>query len=184
MIHILIVIIYTRVGWYLPNWHRTMPTVKHHDGRWHRGAGLGACPKRESVCRKARKTNNVFYGATKAVLNSSLRAPPLCIFCMSLFVNTPDSDNQLVRSELRAWTLFRLTWSVVDKCNLEQISCLLKLLHGPYTVSIAPYSLSRGNLLKFTSLQDIHSRKCAAKCLHTHWRNLLEKREVWHNIPL
>ncbi len=29
--------------------------------------------------------------------------PPPCIFCMSLLVNTPDSDNQLVRSELRAW---------------------------------------------------------------------------------
>ncbi len=26
--------------------------------------------------------------------------------------------------------MFRLTWSVVDKCNLEQISCLLKLLHA------------------------------------------------------
>ncbi len=45
--------------------------------------------------------------------------PPLCIFCMSLFVNTPDSDNQLVRSVLRAWTVFRLT---------------------PYTGSIAPYT--------------------------------------------
>ncbi len=37
-----------------------------------------------------------------AVLNSSPRAPPLCIYCMSLLVNTPDSDNQLVRSALRA----------------------------------------------------------------------------------
>ncbi len=37
------------------------------------------------------------------VLNSSPHAPPpLCIFCKSLFVNTPDSDNQLVRSALRA----------------------------------------------------------------------------------
>ncbi len=78
-----------RVERYLPNWHRTMSTVKHHDGWWHRGAGLGACPKRECVCRKARKTNNAFHGATKAaILNSSLRASQLCIFCMSLF-NTP-----------------------------------------------------------------------------------------------
>ncbi len=38
--------------------------------------------------------------ATAAVLNSSPRAPPLYIFCMSLLVNTPDSDNQLVRSAL------------------------------------------------------------------------------------
>ncbi len=39
---------------------------------------------------------------TAEVLCSSPRAPPLCIFCMSLFVNTPDSDNQLVRSALHA----------------------------------------------------------------------------------
>ncbi len=36
----------------------------------------------------------------------SSRPPPLCIFSMSLFVNTPDSDNQLVRSALHAWTVF------------------------------------------------------------------------------
>ncbi len=36
----------------------------------------------------------------------------LCIFCMSLLVNKPDSDNQLVRRELRAWTVFRLIWSI------------------------------------------------------------------------
>ncbi len=37
---------------------------------------------------------------TPAFLNSSPRAPPLYIFFMSLLVNTPDSDNQLVRSAL------------------------------------------------------------------------------------
>ncbi len=72
--------------------------------------------------------------------------------CLSLITH------RLIRSELRALTVFRLTWSVVDKSNLEQISCLLKLLHGQYTVSIAPYSLSRGNPLKFTSLRNIPSR--------------------------
>ncbi len=36
------------------------------------------------------------------VLNSSPGTPPFCIFCMSLFVNTPDSDNQLIRSVLHA----------------------------------------------------------------------------------
>ncbi len=51
-----------RVGRCLPNWHRTMSTVKHRDGRWHRGAGLGVCPKCEFVFRNARKTNNTFYG--------------------------------------------------------------------------------------------------------------------------
>ncbi len=43
-----------------------------------------------------------------AVLNSSPRTSPLSIFCISLF-NTPDSDNQLIRSALRAWTVFQLT---------------------------------------------------------------------------
>ncbi len=70
------------------------------------------------------------------VLNSSPRAPPLCIFCMSLLVNTPDSDNQLVRSALRAWTVFRLT------CSLHSVHC-----------SLLP---EQGNPLKFTSLQNIH----------------------------
>jgi len=43
----------------------------------------------------------------------------LCIFCMSLFVNKPDSDNQLVRSALHAWTVFRLT------CSLHRVNCSL-----------------------------------------------------------
>ncbi len=41
-----------------------------------------------------------------AVPNSSPPHPPHCIFCMSLLVNTPDSDKQLVRRELRAGTVF------------------------------------------------------------------------------
>ncbi len=38
---------------------------------------------------------------------------------MSLFVNTPDSDNQLVRCALHAWTVFRLT------CSLHRVHCSL-----------------------------------------------------------
>ena len=38
----------------------------------------------------------------EAVLHSSPRSPKVCIFCMSLFVSTPDLDNQLIRSELLA----------------------------------------------------------------------------------
>ncbi len=38
---------------------------------------------------------------------------------MSLFVNTPDSDNQLVRSALHSWTVFRLT------CSLHSVHCSL-----------------------------------------------------------
>ncbi len=47
--------------------------------------------------------------------------PPLCIFWKSILVNTPDSYNQLVRSALRAWTVFRLT------CSLHGVHC--SLLH-------------------------------------------------------
>ncbi len=38
--------------------------------------------------------------------------------------------------------------------------------HAPYTGSIAPYSLSRGNLLKFTLFRNIHSWICAVQRLH------------------
>ncbi len=57
----------------------------------------------------------------------------------------------------------------------------LKLLHGPYTVSIAPYTLSRENPLKFTSLRNIHARICAAACLSSHTeKNLLEKCDIMY----
>ncbi len=70
--------VWNGVGRCLPNWHRMLSTVKHCDGRCHRGVGLGASLKRESVCRKTRKTNKAFYGVTKsAVLNSSPCVPPL-----------------------------------------------------------------------------------------------------------
>ncbi len=38
--------------------------------------------------------------------------------------------------------------------------------HAPYTGSIAPYSLSRGSPLKFTSFRNIHSWICATQSLH------------------
>ncbi len=48
--------------------------------------------------------------------------------------------------------------------------------HAPFTVSIAPYSLSRGNPLKFISLRNIHSWICAAQHLHTQTKLT---RDVW-----
>ncbi len=51
----------------------------------------------------------------QVVLNSSPCAHPLCIFCMSLLVNTPDSDNLHVRSALRALTVFWLTCSLLPE---------------------------------------------------------------------
>ncbi len=59
---------------------------------------------------------------------------------MSLFVNTPDSDNQLVRSALHAWTVFRLT------CSLHRVHCW--------------------NPLKLTLFRNIHSWICATQHLH------------------
>ncbi len=64
------------------------------------------------------------------VMSSPPPPPPLCIFCMSLFVNTPDSDNQLVRSALHAWTVFRLTCSLHRvHCSLHRVHCSLHRVH-------------------------------------------------------
>ncbi len=57
-------------------------------------------------------------------------------------VNTPDSDNSSSEESY-----------VHEMCSDW---------YDPYTVFIAPYSLSRGNLLKFTSFRNIHSWICAA----------------------
>ncbi len=65
---------------------------------------------------------------------------------MFLFVNTPDSDNQKL-----------------EVCSVHE---MCSDWHASYTVSIAPYSLSRGNPLKFTLLRNIHSWICAAQRLH------------------
>ncbi len=47
-------------------------------------------------------------------------SPPRSAYFAFLFVNTPDSDNnQLVRSALHAWTVFRLT------CSLHRVHCSL-----------------------------------------------------------
>ncbi len=46
-------------------------------------------------------------------------APPRSAYFAYLSVNTPDSDNQLVRSALHAWTVFRLT------CSLHRVYCSL-----------------------------------------------------------
>ncbi len=54
------------------------------------GGGVMGVPEAWINMQKGTETNNVFYRATKAVvLKSSPRVYPLCIFCMSLFVNTP-----------------------------------------------------------------------------------------------
>ncbi len=63
-----------------------------------------ACPAANAL---PHKHFNSAHFSRSAVLNSSPRAPPLYIFFMSLLVNTPDSDNQLVRSALHEWTVFR-----------------------------------------------------------------------------
>ncbi len=80
----------------------------------------------------------MFSAFNPAVLNSSPRAPPLYIFFMSLLVNTP--DNQIISSlEVRSMNELCSDW------------------HASYTVSIAPYSLSRGKPLKFTYFTSEHS---------------------------
>ncbi len=79
---------------------------------------------------------------------------------MSLLVNTPDSDNQLVRSALHALTVFRLT------CSLHRAHCSPHRVHcSPHRVhcSLLP---EEGNPLKFTLFRNIHSWICAAQRLH------------------
>ncbi len=58
--------------------------------------------------------------------------------------------------------LNQLTHLIQVICSLEVRSVheLCSDWHWPFTVSIAPYSLSRGNLLKFSSLRNIHSWIC------------------------
>ncbi len=53
--------------------------------------------------------------------------------------------------------------SLLEVCSMHE---LCSDWHAPYTGSIAPYSLSRGNPLKFTLFRNIHSWICAAQCLH------------------
>ncbi len=115
------------------------------------------------------------------VLNSSPRTPrSACLF------TTPDSDNQLVRSALRAWTVFRLTCSLHRvhcslhrvhcslhrvhcslhrvHCSLHRVHCSLHRVHcSLHRVHCSP---SRGNLLKFTLFRNIHLWICAAQRLH------------------
>ncbi len=49
--------------------------------------------------------------------------------------------------------------------------------HAPYTVFIAPYSLSRENPLKFIWLRNIYSQ-IALRSIFTHSWNLLEKCDI------
>ncbi len=89
--------------------------------------------------------------------------PVLCIFCMSRLVNT-----QLIQ--------------IASSVEESYVHELCSDWQAPYTVPIAPYFLSRENLLKFISLQNTHG--FALHSIFTHRRNLREKSEVWHNIPL
>ncbi len=97
-----------------------------HLGRGSWGPAEGCNPPWLSHTANGRQRQSI----KSEVLNSSPRAPPLCIFCLSLFVNTPDSDNQLVRSALRAWTVFRLTCSLHRvHCSLHSVHCSLHSVH-------------------------------------------------------
>ncbi len=78
--------------------------------------------------------------------NPRPRDSPLCIFCMSLLVNTPDSDNQPIRKELCAWTVF----------PIDMIAIPCSLLPTPWAGEIRLSFLHFGMDLR-----------CTAACLHT-----------------
>ncbi len=80
-----------------------------------------------------------------------LAPPPLCIYCMSLLVNTPDSYNQLVRSALRAWTVFRLT------CSLHSVHCSLLPEQGK---SVEVYFTSEHSLMDLCCATSSRTDEC------------------------
>ncbi len=96
---------------------------------------------------------SLLHTTNAAILNSSPRTPQpprsACLACLS-----------------------KLTHLIQIFCLLEVRSVheLCSDWHAPYTRSIAPYSLSRGNPLKFSSLRNIHSWICAEQHLHTRTR--------------
>ncbi len=55
---------------------------------------------------------------------------------------------------------------IISLLDVRSMHELCSDWHAPYTGSIAPYSLSRGNPLKFTSFRNIHSWICATQRLH------------------
>ncbi len=86
------------------------------------------------------------YCSTSEVLNSSPRTPRSAYFaCLSLLTH-------LIQ--------------IISLLEVRSMHELCSDWHAPYTGSIAPYSLSRGNPLKFTLFWNIHSWICTAQCLH------------------
>ncbi len=80
-----------------------------------------------------------------------LAHPPHCIFCMSILVNTPDSDNQLVRSALSALTVFRLT------CSLHSVHCSLLPEQGK---SVEVYFTSEHSLMYLRCATSSRTDEC------------------------
>ncbi len=70
---------------------------------------------------------------------------------MSLLVNTPDSGNLLVRSALRAWTVFRLT------CSLHSVHCSLLTKQGK---SIVVYFNSEHSFMDLRCATSSHTDEC------------------------
>ncbi len=85
---------------------------------------------------------------------------------MSLLVNTPDSDNQLVRRELRAWTVFRLIWS------LHRVLCSLLPEQGK---SVEVY---------FTSEHSFTDLRCAASSHTDEWTSYTSVNKYNLNLHL
>ncbi len=122
-----------------------------------------------------------------AVLNSSPRAPPLYIFFMSLLVNTPDSDNQLVRSALHEWTVFRLT------CSLHSVHCSLLPEQGK---AAEVYFTSEHSFMDLRCATSLRTDECdiiyvckyiqfkfTSRTLHALWMEYVRfELESWRNI--
>ncbi len=90
--------------------------------------------------------NKKKLSCSSEVLNSSPRAPRSAyLACLSLLTH-------LIQ--------------IISLLEVPSMHELCSDWHAPYTGSIAPYSLSRGNPLKFTLFRNIYSWICATQRLH------------------
>ncbi len=110
----------------------------------------------------------LFIFFIKCIINITVRLINYQIM-ISCYIHSPSSPEVLNFSPQSPPPLSLLT-HLIQTISLLEVRSMHELCsdwHAPYTGSIAPYSLSRGNPLKFTLFRNIHSWICATQRLHT-----------------
>ncbi len=130
----------------------------------------------------------IHYGRGSQFQSSHPRSA--CLF------TTPDSDNQLVRSALRAWTVFRLTCSLHRvHCSLHRVHCSLHRVHcSLHRVHCSLHRVHCSLHRVHCSLHRVHCSQAGEICWSLLYfgtfiygfalRNVFTHRRVWHHIPL